>query len=129
MHNDAVANDTHLGAVGNLALEYIAACDFQLGNSNQLTNLYAALNNLFELRSQHTFDSCFYIVNCVIDNAVGADINLFSFSSLTSVCVRTNVEADDQRICCGSQGNVGLVDSSNACMDNSNLNLIVLNLL
>ena len=129
MQHNAVADDTYLGAVGNLALQYIAAGNEQLGNSNQLTHLYAALYNLFEFGCQHTLNSGLYIVQSVIDYAIGTHVNLFGFSSLASVSIGTNVEADNERISCRSQHNVGLSNSANAGMYNNNLNLIVLNLL
>ena len=125
VNNDAVTDNTNLGAVGNLAFNYIAAGNLQLGNSNQLTDFYAALDNLFEFRSKHTLDSSLNVVECVVDNAVGAYVNLLGFGSLTRVSVRTNVKADNQCVSSGCQHYVGLGDSAYACMDNGNLNLIV----
>ena len=129
MNNDTVTDNTNLGAVGNLAFNYIAAGNLQLGNSNHLTDFYAALDNLFEFRSKHTLDSSLNVIDSVIDNTVGAYINLLGFGSLARVSVRTNVKADNQRVGSGCQHYVGLGDSAYACMDNGNLNLIVFDFL
>ena len=129
VQHNAIADNTYLGAVGNLAFKHIAASDEELGNSNQLTNLYAALYNLFELRSQHTLDSSLYVVQSVINYAVGTHVNLLYLSGLTSISVRTNVEADDESISSGSQHNVGLGNSANTGMNYNYLYFIVLNLL
>ena len=85
MNYDAVTDNTNLGAVGNLAFNYIATGNLQLGNSNQLTDFYAALDNLFEFRSKHTLDSSLNVVDCVVNNTVGAYVNLLGSAALRAL--------------------------------------------
>ena len=83
-------------------------------------------DNLFlEYRIQHALHGCLHILNGLIDNLVQTDIHLLTLRNGLGGRVRTDVEANDDCVGCGCQGNVGLVDGAHAAVDHLYHDLLV----
>ena len=61
--------------------------------------------------------ACLHIFDGIVDDAVQTNIYLLPLCSCLCCCIRTYVEADDDGIGCSCQSNVGLVDGTNAAVD------------
>ena len=82
--------------------------------------------NLFlEYRIEHPLHSGFHVFDGIVDDTVQTDVYVLSLRSLLCRRVRTHVKSDDNGIGCGCQRDIGLVNSSDAAMNNLNNNFFV----
>ena len=83
-------------------------------------------DNLFlEYRIQHALHGCFHILDGLIDNLVQTDIHLLALRNGLGCCIRTDVEADDDCVGRGCQGNIGFVDGAYAAVNHLHHNLLI----
>ena len=78
-----------------------------------------------EYRIQHTLHGSLYILDRLIDDAVQTHVDFLAVRDGLRLCVRTNVETDNDRIGSGCKCNVGLVDRANAAVDDFDNNFLV----
>ena len=76
-------------------------------------------------RIQHTLHGSLYILDRLVDDAVQTHVDFLAVRDGLRLCVRTNVETDDDRIGSGCKCNVGLVDRANAAVDDFDNNFLV----
>ena len=72
---------------------------------------------LLEYRIQHTLHSSFYIFDGLVDDLVQTYIYFLTLCNGFCSCIRTYIETNDDGIGSRSQGNVRLIDSTNAAVD------------
>ena len=73
---------------------------------------------LFKYRIQHTLHSSFNILDCLIDDTIQTQVNLFTLCNRLRGHIRSYVEADNNRIGCRCQRYIGLIDRTNTTMNN-----------
>ena len=66
---------------------------------------------------QHTLHGSFHVFDRLVNNLIQTDIYPFRLRSRLCCRIRTNVEADDDRVGSARQRNVGLVDRAYAAVD------------
>lgn len=75
-----------------------------------------------------SLDSRFNIIEGIIDDAVGPDIDLFGLGSFARIGIRTNVEANDEGIGSTGEHDVRFVDRTDTGVHNHNLDFRVLDI-
>ena len=128
MNYNTVAYYAYFGRIGNFAFQYIAACNKQFGNCNQLAYFHASLNNFFKFRREHAFNSCFNVVNRIINYPVSTYVNLFGFGSLAGIRIRADIKANNKRIGSRCQHYVGFGNGTNAGMNYYYFYFIIFNI-
>mgnify|MGYP006998789392 CR=1 FL=1 len=101
-----------------LAIQYIGTRDgANTGSLEQLTDHCMTDHLLLEYRIQHTLHSSFYIFDGLVDDLVQTYIYFLTLCNGFCSCIRTYIETNDDGIGSRSQGNVRLIDSTNAAVD------------
>ncbi len=85
-----------------------------------------AENDFLVFRGQHAGHGGFDVVDGVINDPVGADIDFFVVRGLAGVGVGPDIEADDQSVGGRSQHDIGFVDGADAGMDDVDTDFFVL---
>ena len=80
---------------------------------------------LLVYRVEHTLHGCLDILDRLVDDTVQTHIDFLAVCDGLRLCVRTNVETDDDRVGSGCKGNIGLVDRADAAMDDFDNNFLV----
>lgn len=93
---------------------------------DDLTDFCVAENDFADGRSEHAGHSCLDIINAVIDDTVETHIDAVFFSQCSCIGIRTDVEADDQRIGGRCQHDIGFVDGADSGVDDGNADFITL---
>src|SRR5690606_34846441 len=88
-----------------------------------------ARDHLFELRREQTEHGVLHVVDDLVDDLVGTDLDAFFVGELTRGPVWTHVEADDRGVGGGSQLDVALGDATDAAADERDLDVVALELL
>ena len=84
---------------------------------------------LLVYRVEHTLHGCLDILDRLVDDTVQTHIDFLAVCDGLRLCVRTNVETDDDRVGSGCKGNIGLVDRADAGVDDADADLVVADLL
>ncbi|MMZ62086.1 hypothetical protein D1872_242730 [compost metagenome] len=130
VNNDTVTDQASFGSTRNLARCNHATCDCtHFANFKCVTNFSMPNYSFFIDWIKHTFHCLFNFFNCVINNAMQANIDFFLFRSCFSLAVRTNVKTDDNGIGSRCQNNIGLRDRTSTTMDDLNANAFYLDFL
>ncbi len=118
MDDDAVADQTSLGTSDDHPVGHVGtgdrACAWHLEEG---PDLGLAENDLllvrFELPDEHLLD----VVEQLVDDAVGEDLDARLLGGATCLALGANVEADDDRTRHLGQGDVVLADPADRAMD------------
>ena len=95
----ALAEEAHLGAAGDRAAEHVAAGDAaDAGHAEDLADLGLAGDDLLELGSEHADHGVLDVLEHLVDDLVGPDLDVFGVGELASLAVGPHVEADDRGV-------------------------------
>src|SRR6202043_2711769 len=81
-------------------------------HAEDLAHLGVAGDDLFELGSEHADHGRFDVFDQLVDDLVGADLDVLGLGQVTSLAVWANVEADNGGIGGGGQLDVVLGDAA-----------------
>ena len=99
MNNHAVANNANLRIALNLAVLNVCTRNRADGaDLERVSDAYCTQMHFFEYGLEHTLHSVFNIFNRLINDAVGADIDLFLLRKIARSAVGTDIEADYDRV-------------------------------
>lgn len=79
----------------------------------------------FEYRIKHSFHSCLYILNRIIDDTIQTYIYALSLCCFFCSCIRTYVKSNDNCIRCRCKADIRLIDRTNTTMDHFYNNFVV----
>ena len=79
----------------------------------------------FEYRIKHSFHSCLYILNRIIDDTIQTYIYALSLCCFFCSCIRTYVKSNDNCIRCRCKADIRLIDCTNTTMDYFYNNFVV----
>ena len=121
-----VADDADLGIVRDLAFEHIAARDENFRELHDLTDLDLAADDFFVFRRKQAGHGRLDVVQRVVNDLIGADVDLLGVRRPARVGVGAHVERDDQRVGRSRQHDVGLADRADAGMHDADAHFLVL---
>ena len=109
--------------------EHVAAGDgADAGDPEDLADLGVAGDHLFELGREHADHGVLDVLEQLVDDLVGPDLDAFGLGQLTGLAVRADVEADDGGVGGGGQLDVVLGDAADAAVDERQLHVVALEL-
>ena len=76
-------------------------------------------------RVKHTLHRCLDILDCLIDDAVETNVYFLTLCDGLRGCVRAHIETNNDRVGCGCQTDVGLVDRTNTAVDDLDYDFLV----
>ena len=98
----------------DLSFEHVRACNERLREAHDLTDLDAPLNDFLVLRLQHAAHRVLHIVQRIVDDAVGADVHILRVSETPRICIRADVERNDDCLRCRREHDIRLTDRTDA---------------
>src|SRR5215472_15105544 len=125
VHDDAIANETHIGAaldhaVGDATTRYVA----DLGDLENLQDGRVAQHGLAHGRGQQAGHRLLHVVHEVVDDVVIADLDAGAFGGLARLLVGAHVEAEDRHARRFRQRHVGFGDAADAGMDHARADFV-----
>src|SRR4051794_31218411 len=124
-HDGAVADQTHLGVAPQQAAGDHAAGDVaDLGAAEDRADLRLAQGRLLELRLEHAPEGRLDLLDRLVDDRVVADLDALLLGHLRRLALRTDVEADDDRVGGGREVHVGLGDRTDTAVDDPQADLV-----
>ena len=110
--HDAVTNHADLRLSCDLTVLNIASRNrTDVGNVNGLTNLCVTEQILAELGIEHTLHCRLDLLQALVNDAIGANVNVLTLCRVDRALIGSDVESDDDRIGSRREGNVTLGDS------------------
>ena len=126
MNHDAVANNAHLRIAGYLALLHIRARDgADAGDLEGVAHGNTAQLHLLKYGLEHALHGVLHILNRVIDDAIGAHIDVLAICGCAGRRIRTDVEPDDDGVGCGCEHDIRSGDGTDAAMDALHAHLVI----
>ena len=114
---DAVAQEPHLRAAGDRAVAHVAARDgADTRDAEDLAHLGLAGDDLFELGLEHAHHGVLDVLEHLVDDLVGAHLDVFGLGERPRLAVGPHVEADDGGARRGRELDVVLGDAADAAM-------------
>src|SRR5436309_8386185 len=119
------AAHAHPGAPHDLALGHVGARDRpQLGDDEDLSHLRAADDRLADLRREHAGQGRLEVVDRLVDDVVGAQVDAVGLRLLARLGLRLHVEAEHDGARGRGQHDVALVDGADRGVDDLQLHLL-----
>src|SRR5262249_11526827 len=110
--DDAVAQEANLAAAGDDPRAHVTACDgADARHTEDFADLGLARDHLFELGSEHADHRPLDVLEQLVDDLVGADLDVLGGSQLARLAIGTHVEADQRRVRGGREHDVVLGDA------------------
>lgn len=121
--DDGVANDTYFGVTRDFALgDDTSGNGADLGDVEGLLDFSRTRDFLFDFRREHTLHGTLDLLDGIIDDGIGADVNFLLLGKSFGTARRTDLEADDDGVGGGSEHDVVFRDSTDRLMDDVDLN-------
>src|SRR6516162_642563 len=125
VHDDAIANETHIGAafdhaIGDAATRYVA----DLGNLENLQDGGVTQHSLAHGRRQQAGHRLFHVVHEVVDDVVIADLDAGAFGGFARLLVGAHVEAEDRHARRLRQRHVGFGNAADTGMDHARADFV-----
>ena len=98
------------------------------GDPEDLADLGVAGDDLFELGGEHADHGLLDVLEQLVDDLVGADLDVLGVGQLAGLAVGADVEADDRGVGGGGQLDVVLGDAADGPVDEGQLHLVALEL-
>ena len=125
----ALPQEAHLGVAGDGAVEHVAAGDgADAGHPEDLADLGVAGDDLFELGLEQAEHGVLDVLEHLVDDLVGADLDVLLVGHLAGLAIGAHVEADDGGVGRGGQLDVVLGDAADAAAHEGQLDLVALEL-
>src|SRR5699024_10808495 len=96
----------------------------ELRGPEDLADLRGADLDLFVLGLEHALERALDVVDRLVDDRVVADVDAFAVCQVASLRLRTDVEADDDRVVDRGQVDVVLRDRTDAAVDDPQIDLV-----
>ena len=98
------------------------------GHPEDLPDLGLAGDDLFELRGQQADHGLLDVLEDLVDDLVGPDLDVLGLGQLPGLAVRADVEADDRGVGRGGQRDVVLGDAADGAVHERQLDVVALQL-
>ncbi len=112
-----------------MPLTHVAAGDgADPGHAEDLADLGLAGDDLLELGGEHADHGLLDVLEHLVDDLVGADLDVFGVGQLAGLAVGAHVEADDRGVGRGGERDVVLGDAADGAVHERELHLVALEL-
>src|SRR5690606_16046433 len=125
-HHDAVADDACLRVARDRSAAHDDTRDVaELRGAEHLADLGDTRLHLFVLGLEHALERGLDVVERGVDHGVEAHVDALARGALAGLDIRTDVEADDDRVVDRRQVDVGLGDGAHTAVQDAQLNRVV----